>query len=370
MKQSNDDSIFVWGTDWVEHRMRPDCNHGLIAWNPRLFKPWFDVYTAAAAEGFKRTWAGTSGAHNPSTTYDEGKHFLSLRAPVLSLAALPEISKTSFVRVDYFGRRHLGCSEMDSASIEMMFKGGKRVVAMLSCCYAFGHVGLVLERHEDGTYSRAHDHLPVSVQVSDFPQTQVMRIRHRDGLGDVCAPQLTSYGREFAEINVILVYGDNYSPVGSYDERRLGIHGIAATTRDDNYSILSSAPRSRVALLYRHQDGNSWANPNFVLGLRWDLSQASLRFMGITVGDNWITDADWANVLDWESEWPEPGVAGFSLGAARHVDVSIRKAPIFTRGQNWCVRLAIRSKARGRAPVSTRRAVSGLEDPRAEAEDN
>ncbi|KAL8398566.1 hypothetical protein RB596_005919 [Gaeumannomyces avenae] len=189
MKQSSDDSIFAWTTlgweRWARVFALPGqelYRDGFTVWRPELFYSGFAVHTAATAEAFRAdsNWTSASLAHM-STTYEETKHFLSLSAPILTSSSSLEISKTRIFILHEASvpgpasDGSLRYNELVDTSVESVLSG-TTVVAILSCCFEFGRVGIVLERAEDGTYSRAKELSVVGVRITELPQPEVIRI--------------------------------------------------------------------------------------------------------------------------------------------------------------------------------------------------
>ncbi len=338
MKQSSDDSILAWSTHGWRHWARlffpEDVQRGgLTAWRPELFHIGSYIYTAATAEAFETIpaseWTPATLAHT-STTYEEMRHFLSLNAPVLTSENLPEISKTRiFAPVEESGSGWVSGSdfvynEYTAASVESILSG-KMVIAILSCCFVFGRVGIVLEKCEDGTYSRVHD--LVGVQVTELPQPQLLRIRFREGAGEVCGLRSTSSQYQITGLEVVVLEGGGYSTAGKHFECSEEINTLGrlqTTQKGESFSFLFPPSRGRVALLYCHEGRDSALNQNLVLAFQWS-TQTSLRFIAVTVGDNDLTGDDWAKNLSWDSEWRAAEATQLSLGETR-VDVRMRKA--------------------------------------------
>jgi hypothetical protein len=351
MKQSSDDSIFAWSPNMWGYRetlfpLLDLHRSGLTAWRPGLFSVGFCIYTASTAEAFasmeSSKWTPATLAHS-STAYEETQHFLSLNAPVLTSANLPKISKTRIFTLEPWTGSVPGTdvvyNECTAAPGESILSG-KRVIAILSCCFVFGRVGIVLEEGEDGTYSRVQAQDPVGVQVTELPQREVLMIRQREVAGDPCGLRPTSSGWEITSLEVVLLERGGYSTTGRCCENLdwIGEIGMWQTTeKGEKIRVDALSSEWRVALLYRHEGGDSVSNHNFVLAFHRSF-ETGFRFVGVAVDDNDLTGEGWVKTLSGAWEWREPGATQLSLGETR-VEVSMRKARRGF-GQRWYIFLS------------------------------
>jgi hypothetical protein len=354
MKHSNDDSIFAWirlePRNWARIlHYKGMHRRGFLAWRPQVFYAGHAIFTAATAKMFEDTrvteWTSATLAHT-STSYEDKRDFISLNCPVLTLENLPEISKTriftaceeSVAGSMLESEKVPSYKEFATESVENVLNG--RVIAILSCCFVFGRVGIILEERQDGTYSRIHDPSIVGVQVTELPQPKLLKIRHREGAGDACGLRSMSSRCEITGLEVILLEKGGYSIAGRYFKCSEGItHGSWDTTeKGESISFLFPPREGRVALLYRHQGGDSVLNANFVLAFHWSFL-TSFGFLGVTVSDNELIDKHWAKNLIWESKWQEPEPAQLSLGETKLVNISMRKAPGIG-GRRWYIFLS------------------------------
>lgn len=356
MKQSSDDSLFAWSIHgwihWAITCFPEDLERGgLIAWRPELFHVGSRIHTAATAEAFVALqgmdWTSATLAHR-STTYEETRQFISLDAPVLNSTNLLEISKTrifALVEKDEVG----GWAPQDDVVFPSEYTtehvkrllSGNTVIAILSCCFVFGRVGIVLERRGDGTYSRFKGFKGlVGIQVTKLPQCEVLRIRHKEGAGDECGLQSTSSQGEITGFEVRILEAGGYSTYGRCFEVSGEINSfghLETTQTGDNISFLLAPPIGRVAFLYRHQGGDSVLNRNFLLAFHWS-TQTSLRFTSVVVDDKNLVGEGWARNLSWGLDWRKAQGFQLSLGKTT-VDVSMRKAP-GRRGCSWYIFLS------------------------------
>lgn len=352
MRQSSDDSVFAWslfgcqkwaGVFFAEEYMQ---KQGFIAWRPELFYSGLGVYTAWAANVFATLsgseWTPATLSHG-STTYEETKQYLSLTAPILTLE---DLRGTSEVRVftflqnkAEFERSSWRYGQLANTSVEAMLSES-RVIAVLSCCFHFGRVGIVLQRSQDGTYSRFHNPSIVGVQFSELPERRTINIRHREGLGVECNLTTTlSIKSLVTELEVVLVEGNGYFTVDKISESsvlsKYKPSGTWTHTGKGDRVIFFFPPyMCRVALLYGDEsDDDTGSGPYFVLAFKWE-DGAELEFTGATVSNDKVDERGWAENLDWDSDWWEPGQRKFTIQAGRQVSVTMRRAP-GRMGQCW-----------------------------------
>ena len=184
MRQSSDDSIFAWSlfgwSHWARIFFPEDIRReGPVAWRPELFYSGLGVYTAWSA-GFlatisDREWTPPTLSHG-STAYEETQRYLSLTAPILTLEDLRgtlNVTVFTFMKEEgNFDRDDCEYGELAGTSVEAIFgvPGVSRAIAILSCCFQFGRFGIVLQRNQDGTYSRVHNLSIMGVQFSELPE--------------------------------------------------------------------------------------------------------------------------------------------------------------------------------------------------------
>ncbi|KAM7184918.1 Heterokaryon incompatibility protein (HET) domain containing protein [Naviculisporaceae sp. PSN 640] len=290
MKQSNDDSIFAWGVfgyqgAWYNPFLSEDIQPGFVASWPELFGSGAYVYTAGSAASLPaisgKEWTPATLSHR-STTYEVTQHSILLTAPILTVENLRGTLDVRLFSFHQGGKEFERAScvheELVTTSVEAML-GVSGVIAVLSCCFQTGRVGIVLQREENGTYSRVRKRSLVAVQFSELPKRQTIDIRHRAGLEVECnsitVPKTMS---TFAELEVVLVEAHGYSTLDKFSHCSLTSWGNWARTRKGNRVTFYAAPeerRVRAAILYGSESGGD----NFVLAFKWE-QDIGLTFTG------------------------------------------------------------------------------------------
>jgi len=357
MKQSSDDSIFAWSSIAP---LRPGVfivyarvHSGFIARHLELFaaRPVFRVYTAASASVLATTtttlgvqWLPATLLHN-LTNYEHTKHHLSLTAPILSLKDLRGGSKVRlFSRAAQKTKgRDIGFTYEDESVHEIL--QGSKVMAVLSCCFEVGRVGIILDQNEDGTYSRPPSGNSIfAVQFSEIPVVRHIKIRHREGLGVECqVPRKPKIG----QLDVTLAQGGGYSAIDRYFIRLNWGGKItrrwSSVRKRDWLKFPNPTHAAHAALLYAH--GDEQQSPRFAIGFKWDEDRdPPLGFIGTIIDSDGVQEdiCSWADRLSWDSDWWVPGSKSFRLSGGKHVVVNMRQAPDTPgRGQCWNVLVSV-----------------------------
>jgi len=182
MKQSIDDSIFAWSTKRppphllvrsLTYKDQQRCD--FVAWRPELFYSGDEVFTAWSGDISATTvegsgWTAATISHQ-LTAYGETQRYLSLTAPILTAANLSDVSEVRFfISSGEYRPKEPGVQyhQVTGTGVTSIF-GLSQVIAMLSCRYSVGRVGIALRKHSDGTYSRFNSFPVLAVQVTKLP---------------------------------------------------------------------------------------------------------------------------------------------------------------------------------------------------------
>jgi len=342
MKQSIDDSIFAWSMKMppshpqvrsltYEERYRCD----FVAWRPELFYSGDEVFTAWSGDISATTvegsgWTAATISHQ-LTAYGETQRYLSLTAPILTAANLSDVSEVRFfISSGEYRPKEPGVQyhQVTGTGVTSIF-GPSQVIAILSCRYSVGRVGIALRKHSDGTYSRLDSFPVLAVQVTKLPPVETINIRHQQGLGLECSPGPSTFGAAITEIEVIVVDGGGYYCAGTHIPENDFLRGWETTSRGTRFSLWAREQEGFVALLCRREDDNLAISPTkFALGIKWrgDIVECTV----VTIRENGGAEKEWAGNVDWNSQRWEPGPKKFYLKSSYGcgaVVVKVRKAP-------------------------------------------
>jgi len=344
MKQSIDDSIFAWSMKKppshplvrsLTYEDEDQYHYNFVAWRPELFYSGDEIFTAWSGDISATTvegsgWTAATISHQ-STAYGETQRYLSLTAPILTAANLSDVSEVKlFMSSGEYRPKEPGVQyhQLTGTDVTSIFEHS-RVIAILSCRYSVGRVGIVLQKHSDGTYSRLNDWPVSAVQVRKLPPVETINIRHQQGLGLECSPGPSTFEAALTEIDVIVVDGRGYYCAGTHIPENEFFWRWVATSRGMRFSSEAHIQEGFAALLYCREDGSLAISPTkFALGIKW--SGETVECTVVTIRENGGAEKEWAGNVDWKSQLWEPGSKKFYLESSDGcgaVVVKVRKAP-------------------------------------------